>query len=163
VHVAAHPDHPKTVKVREDHLLEVVAQFLDQRVFGPDRAKHLAAALPKSHADDTARRERQAETLRKQLRKIAAAEHAHAREIEALASLPQDSPAVTALRTRIIEQFGELEADRATINQQLAALTQAPAFLQDPSLLDRLPTLAGILTDAPQRLQAQLSLPWTCN
>jgi len=90
------------------------------------------------------------------LRKIDAAEHAHAREIEALASLPQDSPAVTALRSRIIERFGELEADRAAINQQLAALTQVPAFLEDPALLDRLPTLAGILTDAPQRLQAQL-------
>jgi hypothetical protein len=53
-HVAARPDHPKTVKVREDHLLEVIAQFLDQRVFGPDRATHLAATLPASHAEDTA-------------------------------------------------------------------------------------------------------------
>jgi len=31
-----------------------------------------------------------------------------------------------------------------------------PAFLQDPTLLDTLPVLASILTQAPQRLQAQL-------
>jgi site-specific DNA recombinase len=155
-HQAARPDHPKTVKVREDDLLEVIAQFLDQRVFGPDRAAHLAALLPATQADDTARREHQAAALRKKLRHIDAAENAHAREIEALANLPQDAPAVTALRTRIIERFGELEADRASINKQLAALTQAPAFLQDPTLLDALPTLAGVLTGAPPRLQAQL-------
>jgi hypothetical protein len=155
-HATARPDHPKTVKVREDHLLEVIAQFLDERVFGPDRAKHLAILLPATHAEDTARREQQAAELHKQLRKIDAAENAHAREIEALASLPQDAPAVTALRTRIIERFSELEADRAQINKQLATLAKAPAFLEDPTLLDALPTLAGILTDAPQRLQAQL-------
>jgi len=48
-HVAAHPE---TVKVREDHLLQVIAQFLDERVFGPDRAAH----LPATDAEDTARR-----------------------------------------------------------------------------------------------------------
>src|SRR5579859_6726666 len=155
-HQAARPDHPKTVKVREDHLLAVIAQFLDERVFGPDRAKHLAALLPATQADDAARREHQAAGLRKKLRQIDAAENAHAREIEALANLPQDSPAVTALRTRIIERFGELETDRAGINKQLTALTHTPAFLQDPTLLDQLPTLAGVLTGAPPRLQAQL-------
>src|SRR5215472_9694481 len=155
-HAAARPDHPRTVKVREDHLIAVIAQFLDQRVFGPDRAAHLAATLPGSLADDIARREHQAADLRKQLRKIDASENAHAREIEHLASLPQDAPAVTALRSRIITRFGELEAERAEITKQLDALTRAPAFLQDPTLLDDLPVLPGILTGAPQRLQAQL-------
>jgi site-specific DNA recombinase len=155
-HAAARPDHPKTVRVREDALMQVIAQFLDQRVFGPDRAAHLAALLPATDADNTARREPQAAALRQQLRKIDASENAHAREIENLANLPHDAPAVTALRTRIIARFGELEDDRAGINKQLAALTHAPVFLQDPTLLDALPTLAGILTGAPPRLQAQL-------
>jgi hypothetical protein len=155
-HAAARPDHPKTVKVREDHLMAVITRFLDERVFGPDRAAHLAATLPASHADDTARRDHHTAELRKQLRKIDASENAHAREIEHLANLPQDSPAVTALRTRIITRFGELEAERAEITKQLEALTRAPDFLQDPTLLDGLPVLAGILTDAPHRLQAQL-------
>jgi hypothetical protein len=63
---------------------------------------------------------------------------------------------VTALRTRIITRFGELEAGRADINKQLTALAKAPAFLEDPTLLDTLPALAGVFTNAPQRLQAQL-------
>jgi hypothetical protein len=125
-------------------------------VFGPDRAAHLAATLPANQAEDTARRDREAAGLRKRLRKIDASENAHAREIEHLANLPQESAAVTALRTRIITRFGELEAERAEINQQLETLTRAPAFLQDPTLLDGLPVLAGILADAPPRLQAQL-------
>jgi hypothetical protein len=64
-HVAAYPDHAKTVKVREDHLIPVIAQFLDERVFGADRAAHLAATLPANHAEDAARRERQAAALHK--------------------------------------------------------------------------------------------------
>jgi len=69
----------------------------------------LAARLPATAAEDAARREQETATLRKRLRKIDAAENAHAREIEHLASLPQDSPAITALRTWIIERFSDLE------------------------------------------------------
>jgi hypothetical protein len=72
--------------------------------------------LPASAAEDIARREQEIARLHKRLRKIDAAETAHAREIENLASLPQGSPAITALRTRIIERFGELETERAQIN-----------------------------------------------
>ena len=82
----------------------------------------LAERLPATVAEDTARRERETARLHKRLRKIDAAENAHAREIENLASLPQGSPAITALRSRIIERFGELETERAEINERLAAL-----------------------------------------
>jgi hypothetical protein len=52
---------------------------------------------------------------------------------------------------------GECWAIEAELTPKpLDAFTRAPAFLQDPTLLDALPVLAGILTDAPQRLQAQL-------
>jgi hypothetical protein len=61
------------------------------------------------------------------LKKIDAAENAHAREIENLATLPQNSPAITALRSRIIQRFGELEAERTQINDRLTALDQATA------------------------------------
>ena len=37
-HAAAVPDHPRTVTIREDHLLNALAQFLDERIFGPERA-----------------------------------------------------------------------------------------------------------------------------
>jgi DNA invertase Pin-like site-specific DNA recombinase len=44
-HVAAHPDHP-TVNVREETLIGALAGFFTERVFGPDRAAHLAARSP---------------------------------------------------------------------------------------------------------------------
>jgi hypothetical protein len=92
------------------------------------------------------------------VRQIDAAETTHAREIEALAGLanPQ-APAVVALRSRILARFTELEAERATTNQQLAALTGQDHDQHDPSLLGELPLLpSGTLGDVPPRLLAQL-------
>ena len=45
-HTAAAPDHPRTVRVREDDLLTVIQQFFATRIFGPDRAAMLAERLP---------------------------------------------------------------------------------------------------------------------
>ena len=91
-HAAACPDHPRNLKIREDHLLEVISEFFAQRIFGPDRAALLAATLPGHDDDAAARRQHDTDSLHKQLRQIDAAENAHAREIEALAGLPPDRP-----------------------------------------------------------------------
>jgi site-specific DNA recombinase len=154
-HTAAAPDHPRTVRVREDDLLTAVRQFFATHVFGPDRAAMLAARLPASAAEDNARRDQETARLHKRLRKIDAAENAHAREIENLASLPQGSPAITALRSRIIERFGELEDERTQINDRLAALERATGQDDEPGLLDALPILGDILAGAPASLQAR--------
>jgi site-specific DNA recombinase len=152
------PDgHPRTISVREDHLLPAIHDFFAQRVFGPDRATLLAADVPASAADDQARRDRQAAALTKRLRQIDAAENAHAREIESLAHL--DDPhaaAVTALRSRMLARFTELEDERAQINAQLADLAKTDTGPGDPALLDALPMLGDLLANAPARLQQQL-------
>jgi site-specific DNA recombinase len=149
--------HPRTISVREDALLDVIRDFFAQRVFGPERAALLTADLPATAAEDAARRNRQAAALAKRLRQIDAAENAHAREIESLAHL--DDPhaaAVTALRSRVLARFTELEDERTTINTQLADLAKTDAGPGDPALLDALPLLGDLLTDAPARLQQQL-------
>jgi hypothetical protein len=125
-------------------------------VFGPDRAAMLAERLPASAAEDTARREQETARLHKRLHKIDAAENAHAREIENLAALPQDSPAITALRSRIIARSTELETERTEINERLAALDRATGQRDEPGLLDKLPMLGDILTGAPDSFQARL-------
>jgi len=66
----------------------------------------------------------QADSLRKRLPQIDAAENAHAREIEALVTTAATATAITALRTRIIARFIELEEERATINTQLVLQQQ---------------------------------------
>jgi site-specific DNA recombinase len=140
-HQAAAPAHPRTVRVGEDDLLTVIRQFFAAHIFGPDRAAMLAQRLPASAAEDTARREQETTRLHKRLRKIDAAENAHAREIESLASLPQASPAITALRSRIIERFTELETERTQINDRLTVLDRATGQEDEPGLLDALPML----------------------
>jgi hypothetical protein len=152
------PDgHPRTISVREDHLLPAIHQFFAQRVFGSDRAILLAADLPASAADDAARRDRQAAALTKRLRQIDAAENAHAREIESLAHLDDPhAPAVTALRSRVLARFTELEDERTQINTQLAGLAKTSTGPGDPALLDALPLLGDWLAEAPVRLQQQL-------
>src|SRR5262249_22688836 len=77
-------------------------------------------------------------------------------EIDNLASHPHGSPAITALRSRIIARFTELEDERTQINDRLTALDRATGQRDDPGLLDALPILGDILTHAPARLQAQL-------
>ncbi len=155
-HQAAAPDHPRTVRVREDDLLTVIHQFFAAHVFGPDRAAMLAERLPATAAEDTTRREQETARLHKRLRKIDAAENAHAREIENLASLPQDSPAITALRSRIIARFTELETERTQINDRLAALDRATGQQDEPALLDALPMLGDALPGLPTAIQARL-------
>jgi site-specific DNA recombinase len=150
--------HPRSISVREDDLLTVIREGLAQRVFGPERAELLAATLPDTAADDQARRDAQTAALQQRLRQIDAAENAHAREIEALThdSADADSRAVTALRSRILARFTELEDERATIDTQLAGLAAAAPAAADPALLDNLPILGDILADAPVRLWQQL-------
>ena len=84
-HAAAHPGHP-SVTVREDDLMTALAGFFSERVFGPDRAAMLAAALPASAAEQAAQRQDKAAALRKQLARIDTAENALITELEAPAS-----------------------------------------------------------------------------
>jgi hypothetical protein len=113
----------------------------------------LAATLP---ADATRQCEHEPTELTKRLERIDAAENAHAREIEHLATLPPDSPAVAALRTRILARFSELENERTNINAKLDQITAAAPAVSDPGLLNRLPQVPGILHHAPDELQQEL-------
>jgi site-specific DNA recombinase len=155
-HAAAAPDHPRTVSVREDTLIEVIRQFFAQRIFGPERAALLAVQIPADAAAQAAHREDKTAALRQRLRQIDTAENAHAREIEELATADAPAAAITALRTRILARFTELEEERAKIDTQLADLAKTSRNDASPELLDTLPLLGDILAGAPTRLQAAL-------
>jgi hypothetical protein len=114
--------HPRTISVREDYLIEEIRRFYASRIFGPDRAALLAAQIPATAAQDTARRQKETARLTRRLHQIDTAENAHAREIEALGNQEGNAAAITALRTRIIARFTELETERTAINDQLTEL-----------------------------------------
>jgi hypothetical protein len=151
------------VSVREDVLIETVCQFFAARIFGPDRKALLAEQLPAGAAEDAARRERQAARLRKRLQRIDTTEDAHVREVQALAELDPNSPAVKAMRSRHLKRFTELEAEREDIGRTLATLAKQSTQETggDPALLDRLPMLGDLLAAARTRSSRNCSTPST--
>jgi site-specific DNA recombinase len=129
-------------------------QFFTERVFGPDRAAMLAATLPASAAAQDQRREKRTGALRKKLAKIDVSERALVTELETPID-PADA-AAQALRNRVRARFTELYTERTGIETELATLETAPFEEDDPTLLDDLPTLDDILTDAPAGLTERL-------
>jgi len=150
---AAPEDHPRTVSIREDLLTQAIAQGLAERIFGARRRELLEAQLPADAAERAARDQATADTLNQRLQEIEAAENAHAREIEALASETTAAPAaVTALRSRILARYTELEEERAAITTQLTALDHDHQPAPDLDLLDQLPVIGDIMAALPASL-----------
>jgi len=66
-------------------------------------------------------------------------------------------PAAQALRQRIRARFTDLYIQRTTLEAELRILEEAPAERDnDPTLLDELPILGDILTEAPAVLTERL-------
>jgi hypothetical protein len=145
-HLAACPDHPTTVTIREDHLRTVVCQFVDERLSGPDRAALLAEQLPANDAEQAARTTKQAARLDKKLSRLQASQDALIKELE---TIRPSAPAADAMRDRIYARFTELETDRTHTRTELATLTTHQAPTVDPGLLDALPQLPARFADLP--------------
>jgi len=140
-HQAASPDHPRTVQVPETRLDAITGIFLATRLFAPGRAELLAAQLPATDAEATARRDAHAAALNTQIRKLDAQQNA---QITALEEIP-DGPAAPAMRARIRDRFAELHTQRTKAETELDALTATQPRAADPALLDELPYLGDIL------------------
>jgi hypothetical protein len=152
-HVAAYPDHPN-VMISEKTLLAATASFFAQYVFGPDRATMLKAQLPADAEQETARRAAQAKRLDKQFAKNELAQQALISELETPAD--PDDPAALALRERIRARYRELHSEQKALEAQRDRLDVATTAVSDPALLDALPILGDILTDAPAGLAEDL-------
>ena len=152
-HAAAHPDHGP-VSLREDTLLTALTGFFDQYLFGHDRAELLAAQLPATAAGRAEAQARQIAYLDTQLARIDTAERGLIRELEAPAD-PAD-PAAAAYRARIRARYAELYQERTTTEAERDALQATAIPDNDPTLLDELPTAAGLLAHAPDRITQAL-------
>jgi site-specific DNA recombinase len=149
-HIAAQPDHPRTVP--ETSLDKAAGIFFATRIFGPDRARLLAEQLPATDADATDRRDTQAAALKARIKQIDTAQDSKILELE---QLPAD-PADTAMRARIRTRFAELHHEREHVEAQLKTLDKTAPAAADPALLDRLPLAGDILPDLPPALKARL-------
>jgi hypothetical protein len=147
-HVAACPDHSITmVSVREDTLIAGITAFLDQYVFGYDRAAMLKDRIPVTTAEHAAARAREHARLTAELDRITTAQDGLLTELEQLGG--DKSPATQAYRERIRARNNDYHDQRTTTQAQLDALNAAAAPRDDPGLLDELPYLSATLASAP--------------
>ncbi len=148
-------DHPKTVYVREDAILDAVSRFFAERVFGAHRSQILAADLDKF--DDHAARQRRQDRDRYQrtVDDLARRQNSILKQAQTSES---DDPFTLGLR----RTYNELEAEK---NDALNTIRQLDAADQtetcrpaasDIALLDALPYLALNLSAAPEELLRRL-------
>ena len=154
-HVAAAPDHPRTVSTREDLLLEVLRDTLTAYAFAPGRKQRLAELLPADAAAKKARTDTAAAALALRLKQIDTALDSYVIDLGKLSADPADT-AARAMRDRIHTQFTHQHHERETIHAQLKTLTSSTPRTDDTDLLDELPELPGRLDELPERIQAQL-------
>ena len=152
-HAQAHPQHPRT-SVNEDIITTALAGFMDDYLLGHDRAAMLQVQLPAGAADQAGRRDRQAAALRRKLAKIETAQKGLMTQTEQLGD--DKTPAACALRDRIREQFTERYNEHTAVKAELDALTASIPAVNDPTLLDELPYVPGLLAEAPATIREAL-------
>ena len=153
-HVAAAPDHPRTVQVREDVMLAETFRGLAAYALAPGREQRLAELIPHTATARQAQHDRQAATLAKRLKRLTARQDNLMRELDE--SFDMADEAGEQYRRRIRADYTTLHEERKTIETQLTDLaadtTPAPA----PDLVSLLPEVTADLASLPPGLQAEL-------
>jgi Recombinase len=152
-HAQAYPEHAR-ISVNEEIITVALAGFMDIYLLGHDRAAMLQVQLPAGAAEQAERRDGQAEALRQKLARIQTAQKGLMTQSEQLGD--DKSPAASAMRDRIREQFTERYDEHAAVTAELDALTASIPAVNDPTLLDELPYAPGLLPDAPDTIREAL-------
>ncbi len=141
--------HEKALYLREDALLDAVAKFFSDRVFGPDRRSILEADL--AGVDDQAAVEHDAERERVG-RRLAEIAKQQASILKQAQQGDPDDPFTTALRG----SYNNLAKDEKQLRAKLTELeeTEQPTpqgiTVDELALIDALPYLATNLAQAPE-------------
>jgi site-specific DNA recombinase len=145
-----YPDHPPSVYVREDYLLDGILDFFTERVFHPDRRARLGEHL--RHLDQTARQHLQRQQAGLQ-RAIDDLDIRKRRLIRALAlndSLDRNDDQATLVVNELRQNLQALDQQRQAKLQDLAALTTEQDQADALELLDALPIAASSLPELPE-------------
>ncbi|MGH2705780.1 MAG: recombinase family protein [Actinomycetota bacterium] len=146
------PNHPPSIYVREEPLLEGILSFLAEHVFGPQRRPLIEEDLQALGEGAGRQREAEIAILRRQTEEIKLRE---ARQVQALER--DDDPEGIVFR-RVRDRLAELERERSDKLERLGELEaqEAPGDRGNPELLDELPILDGELAEAPEPLLRRL-------
>ena len=149
---AAHPAH---IFVREDLIIDPIAQFFAQRIFGQARKRLLGDTLPTARQDDqlVARRA----VVQAELTDLQQRQNNLIRELERLQP-SGDSDVDEAWRRSIQSRFAANAAEQRAKNRLLAEIAreeraQAPLNID---LIDALPITAVDITSLPEDQQRRL-------
>ncbi len=153
-HVAAAPDHPRTVRVREDLLMAEVFRGLSAYALAPGRATRLAQLIPATADAQQQHRDQQAAALATRLKRITAQQDHLMREINGSFDMPDE--AGEEYRRRLRHDYATLHTERKTIETQLTELAADTTPASDPHLIDLLPEVASDLAGLPPDLQTEL-------
>ena len=150
-------DHPRSVYVREDRLLDCVQTFFAQRVLGRDRAELLRHQIEKQDTHEHQEHKTRITAVEKAIAELGRRQDNLMEEREAK-TLDDNDEVGRAWAERLRTRFADLENQRRT---KLAELDRLRSIAereqpQKPELLDMLPQLTVDLVDAPDPLQRSL-------
>ena len=146
--------HPRVLGIKEDTILDALFDFLNRRLFGPQRLQLLRDDLTQTLAGSWHDHETELSRRKRELTEIDRSLYRQALRLE-----EHDNPAhpVIALAKRRIE---ELSAQREDVERQLLALKARPPAEPRPdaieALLDAVPDLSAALRDYSDAELAEL-------
>ncbi len=150
-------DHPRSVYVREDRLLDCVQTFFAQRVLGQDRAVLLRHQMAKQGTHERQDHKKRIAAIEKAIAELGRRQNNLMDEREAK-TIDDNDEAGRAWAEQLRARFANLENQRraklAELDElRIVAEREQP---QQPDLLDMLPQLSLDLADAPDPLQRGL-------
>jgi len=148
-------EHPKSLTVREDHVLPAVAKFFGERVLGPQRALFLNDARSRQPKNTEVASQRA--SLRKQLDQLSRAQKNLMDQLEGYE--PTGDAAIdTEWRTSLQRRFAEIAAERRSKSQRLTELDKQSGETggSNAALLGLLPQLSIDLALIAEEDQRQL-------
>ena len=153
-HVAAAPDHPRTVQVREDLLQAETLRGLAAYALSPGREQRLAQLIPSTATAKKEQHDRQTAALHQRLKRLTTTQNNLMRELRGSFDMPDH--AGEEYRRRIRAGYATLHTEHETITAHLAELADDPAPGNDLDLVTLLPEVAAGLDELPADLQAEL-------
>jgi site-specific DNA recombinase len=153
-HVAAAPDHPRTVQVREDFLRTQTLAGLAAYALAPGREQRLTQLIPHTASEKKQQHDRQTTALTQRLKRITVQQDNLMRELSGSFDMPDE--AGEQYRRRIRADYTTLHDERTTIQTQLTQLAADDTTAPDPDLVSLLPEVTADLAGLPPGLQTEL-------
>lgn len=144
------PEHPKSLWLREDLLLEGVSEFFTVNVFGTHRRERLGVSLLEAMETEVREQQAKAKALREKIDDI------EARRTRLLRNLEHCEEGDGDLVRDIRERSAALSAERNAKLDELAKVERHQPERPCPELLDLLPTGKVDLAKAPEPLLRRL-------